>query len=462
MGGGAASGLLLLGAAGLLAIHALAALVFRVGPYADGAWFDFALAVGRPFALVWRNYPARLTHYLIQYLPAQLLLRAGAPLGAALFLAHAIWQFAPLASLWLCWRLPPPHTRALALAPAGYFVLAGLLTWAFPTEIWMLAAFAWPAFFALAYGRGRGAAALGAVLSIGVLLSYEAGVVLLPLLLWAAFGRKDEDGRPMRRAVMIGAVAGLAILGAAMALMKPSPQIAADLKSNAAMLLNPFAALTAPAVRKEALLVLLGLVLAPAASGPPWLRPVALGVLVAAGLLVALANFGDFAVSHYLARSVCLGVLALAMLAMLWLRFRPPASPPSMALRRMILAAAVLMAAAVTVENLRFALVWRDHVQAIVAATDCARAPTPCTPGNVVGLPAAQDRSTARWGWGLPFRSLMLAPDLRQARLVRDGQNYASPLDCASAKGLTWQGQRPPALQSLAAGICGTGPKLWP
>jgi hypothetical protein len=455
---------LLLGAVVLLAMHAAAALALRVGPYADGAWFDFALAVGRPFDLVWRNYPARLTHYLVQYLPAQLLLRAGAPLGAALSLAHTIWQFAPLVSLWLCWSLAPPQRRqGLTLAPAGYFVLAGLLTWAFPTEIWMLAAFAWPAFFALAYGRGRTVAALGAVLSVAVVLSYEAGVFFLPVLLWAAFGRKDEDGPLMRRAAAIGAVAGLAMFGVATVLMRPSPQIAAELKSNTATILNPFAPLTAPAVRKEAAIILAGLVLAPAAAVRRlWLSAVALVGLIVIGAFVVQADFGDFAGSHYLVRSVCLAALILAMLVMLWLRLRPLAQPLPIAIEAVIAVTVLFMALAVAAENVRFALVWRDHVQAITAASDCRRTPAPCMPGDVVGLPAAQDRSTARWPWGLPFRALLLAPDVRQARLVRDWQKYASRLDCASAEGLVWQGGRPPALQTLTAAACGAGPKLWP
>lgn len=444
---------LVLAAAFVLLVHGAVALGLGLGAYADGAWFDFALAVGRPFALVWRNYPERLTHYLFEYLPAYGLLRLNASPAAALLLAHTLWFFAPLGSLLLCRSLIPAERRALALAPAAYFVLAALLTWGFPTETWLMAAFAWPAFFALAYGRGRVAAVLAAIMTVAVPLSYEAGLLVLPLLVWAGLGRADHRAGPMRAAILVATGLALAALAAAALDLKPSPQIAADLKSNGSAFFSLIWIVWDPAVRKEVAICVLAVGAGLTARFAPRLRGPVMALLLLAGVVVVLGDAGKGVEARYRARTLCLLLLLTAMAATLWLRRRPHwrlSGVPS----EFVLAAAVLMTAAMTAENMRFALAWRDYERAVAETTACRENDSGCSPGAVVSLAPSQADGPAGWPWGLPFRSILAAPDLPKARLLRDAPGAHMPLSCDDAKAVAWAGTRPPALLALTRLAC--------
>jgi hypothetical protein len=208
-------------------------------------------------------------------------------------------------------------------------------------------------------------------------------------------------------------------------------------------------------MRKYGAVCVLAMVSALAASVAPRFRALVIGLLLAGGMAIAVADLGGFMGARYPARSICDVVLPLAMFLWLWSRRRPLSLPPPTAARDFAVVAIGLMAAAVTVDNLKFALAWRAYDRAVVAAAYCG-GPS-CGPGAVMSLPPEAARSPAAWGWSAPFHAVVRSAEVSKARLVTDSSPALSnhqPLACADARRLTWRGERPPVLRSLAMWAC--------
>jgi len=480
----------------VLLVHTAVAVAIDLDAYADGAWFDFAARVGEPLHLVWRNYPTRITAYLVRYAPAFWLIRVQAPPALALAAGHALWQLAPAASLAACWRAAPAGAKAAVLFPAGYFLLLGPLTWGFPTETWLGAAFAWPAAMVLLYGRDTVASALlGGLLLLGAVFSHETALLLLPLFVLAGALRWRQGARR----VALGAVAGAALAGAlwlgARLAFRPDPIIADSLRGNAASFFGMAALIDHPALKKDLLIALAaGLALAVGAMGPALRRPaLVLGLLL--GLAVLALDFGVAGATRYQVRSVAAlglaGGIALLLADRAWdgalrLWWARPAVLP------VLLGAVALMAAATGWENARFAVAWVRYDRAASAAVNCPAGGGPCH-APVIDLDPAITHGPAGWAWAAPFYSVLVSRDLETSSIARDdvlagqpiqGGTWARvrrglcvaagrcagpapapvvqrgapsfiPLSCADARALTIDGRRPRAIRALAGLACG-------
>jgi hypothetical protein len=477
----------------ILTVHALVSVLIDLNAYADGAWFDFALRVGKPFQLVWRNYPTRITPYLLEFASAYGLMRAHVPADMALGAGHAVWCLAPVASLYACWKIAPAGKRIAALPPAAYFVFFGLLTWGFPTEIWLVAVFAWPAALLLLYGANTTANGLTVgALVIAMLFSHEAALVLVPLFLLAGWTRRYCRPPRIAFASVLSVAVGLALWLLVRQLVRPDPVIAMSVGFNARHFFG-LAALTGhPALAKYAIIACAAVVLANLAVSWPRLRLLALGVLLIWGLLIGLQDAGLAGAARYQVRSVCL--LALGGLILLSVAHRRWGLPRFLVVHARIWVlfaalAAGLMAAVVIDQNTRFALAWRRYDQALSAVVN--------RPGGETDLPPSLAASPAAWAWGAPFRSILLAHDPQSATVVRDNPTAGEPirsglrirlltgacavarlgldrsmdcsvkpapappaarfmpLSCIDAQALTLDGGRPANLQVLTRMVCG-------
>lgn len=414
-------------ALGLLVLHAVLAVVIDINMYADGAWFEFALAVGKPFHLVWRNYPTRLTPYLLEFLPAYGLSRAHVPLWLSLGVGHAIWQMAPALSLGACRALLPRAERAAALLPAVYFVLFGLLTWGFPTEVWLVAAFAWPAVLLYLHGPNTvgNAAAAGACV-LGAVFSHEATVPLIPFFLLAGVVRVKD--RPPLNAIgaVIAVGVSLGLWALAKLLIKPDAIIALSVGDNATRFFGWGALVGHQALTKYAAIALLAAAALGFAMLGRRLAIVAAGLLAIAGLAVVGWDLGVAGPARYQVRSIC--VLALAVLIALaiarrqWRELGTPLATPT---PRLVLATALTLLAGVVIEqNARFTLAWVRYDRALSAAVNCSA----CKPGGMIDLPPEILHSPAAWSWGASFQSILRAKDLEAARVVRDDPDGGQPI----------------------------------
>jgi len=488
----------------LLLAHAIVAVAIGLDLYADGGWFDFALMVGKPLKLVWRNYPARFTPYLFEFLPAYGLHRLHVPLSVALGVAHAVRNLAPAASLALCWRILPKDERAMALLPAAYFVLFGLLTWGFPTEVWLLPVFAWPAVLLFLYGPNSWTnAAWGGAAVIGTLFSHEAAIPLIPLLALAGALRWRDC--PPRNAIVaiLASAGGLIAWVIAKLTVEPDPIISYSVGYNAYQFFGVGALVGHQALSKYALILLTAALAFLAAGAWRRLTAPALAVLAAIGLWVVLRDFGVASMARYQVRSICLlalmGMIVALLAARQWPRLAASVPIPR-PLRPFLIATALLMAGVIVEQDVRFALAWAHFDRVLTAAVNCDDRPAAaCRPGGVIDLPAADVTSPGAWSWGAPFLAIVRSRNLQTSQMVRDhpgaGQPiqrgararmvfsackaiqgvvgprlacrlepfaalppapYFMPLSCADAQALTVDARRPPAMQALTQVVCST------
>jgi hypothetical protein len=483
----------------LLLLHAAVAVAIGLDAYADGSWFDFAALAGEPWRLVWHNYPTRITAYLVRYAPAYGLLRAHMRPDLALGAGHALWQLAPVVSAAACYRLLPRGMKLAALAPTAYFLLLGLLTWGFPTETWLAAAFAWPSAILLLYGRDTvGHALLGGALLTAAVFSHETALLLIPLFLLIGVWRLREGARRSALGAILASIVSVSLWLVAKRLLPPDPIIAQGLRGNAAGFFGLAAFVDHPALKKDMLIAAVA-VLALGAAGlkRSWALP-AIGMLLLLGLFIVTLDFGVAGAARYQVRSVAALGLAAGIAVVLLdkamdsalqaqLRRRGP-------MRTVLGVAAVLMVLAAGWENLRFASAWVRYDRAASALINCPDAAC----DTLITLPAAISHSPAGWAWAAPFYSILASRDLETSSLVRDdvlaGQPIQPgtlvgarrgvcglfqgpevcaralpkpaaqvpplfmPLSCRDATALRVAGRRPQAVRSLAHLVCGRGP----
>ena len=111
----------------------------------DGSFFSLTIAVGRPWNLLWCNFPGRFAaSYLLTAFPAQLYGDATGSASAAVRLyaiLYICWPTIGIAATRLLDRTDDKHFSAYCNVAS---VTTPLFTFGFPTEVWITCALFWP------------------------------------------------------------------------------------------------------------------------------------------------------------------------------------------------------------------------------------------------------------------------------------------------------------------------------
>jgi hypothetical protein len=407
----------------------------RLYEFADGAWFSFALALDKPFKLVWANYSGRLGSYVLYVLPAQLLMRLSGSPRLALAFDAALYGLTPVFSLLACYGVLGKDQRWRIVWPAVFFMTVGMLTWGFPTEVWLTGALAWPLLFLLQRSppRRRDLAPI-AVLTLLLVFSHEAWIVVAPFLALVVVRRWSDPGvRRLGWAWAVIAVLAAALWLAAKRLLPQDPLIAQALSANAKGFFDPLIWLHNVTALKFILLVAVFCGASLIASRTKARAAQVLWLSVGLAAIVIFIPHRFNGVSRYTIRgAVVFALIALMACAVVLDRARAQAVAPRSGMAaaplRLILPALI---AANLVENYGFV---RDYVayRAAVAAQERAQG------GDLALAGRGVTSQPARWEWSLPFQSFLLSDPRRGGPVIYTafGRGELEPLGCAAARGL--------------------------
>lgn len=427
--------------------------------WGDGALFAFVAGLDDPWSLFWHDFAARWAGGLLSTLPAWLAGRLGAEAAGVSLVYQATWYAAPLLGLGWAWRLLPAEEKDWIGPAILFWAAVAMTTFTFPTELWLSTALFWPLLFAVLFPQGRGARLTRLMLAPLLMFTHETVVLLVPVLLVAAW-------RPWRPAVRREQVLFSAVLLAAAAAMavvaltvKPANGLQVyAVAGNAGHFLTPIAFIFMPLLSGGAAtlaLFLIGLSLAD--------RRMAENLAVAAGVLLALLCYAMmtgkvYPFGHYLARVGIAVLLPPFVLVLLLLRgrLRPK--------RAMVLPFLAPVLAVQLVYQVGFNLDWQTY-RAAMLETLAHPPTTPIIDLTDTAIPRLVDtpRQEANflWRWDMPFQglTLRLPPGEPRRVLIADQGNWFAPFTCAQVPRLSYRGSLGPGvMQALGWYICAANP----
>jgi hypothetical protein len=158
----------------------VAALLFRLQLYGDGAMFSYAVAVGDVWAFHWHNVSGRMSVLLLTLLPAEALVRITGNPSAGIIAYGFLFYVSPLIGLAATCAADRSPGRIIFFYACGSTALLCPLIFGFPTEMWLAHAIFWPALALSHYAKPTSA---GSLLTFATLLllafTHEGALVLL-------------------------------------------------------------------------------------------------------------------------------------------------------------------------------------------------------------------------------------------------------------------------------------------
>jgi hypothetical protein len=417
--------------------------------FGDGSIFSYAVAAESAWSFHWHNISGRLFTYVFAYIPAEayVALTKSAKGGIAIY--GLLFFSAPL--LGLLATLKADHTANRTIFTYACVSTACLcpLVFGFPTEMWMAHAVFWPALAVCLGGpiNLRGATAVFVGL-LALVFTHEGAIVLASAILFALFLRG------WRNIIFIRAVGAFLVVVVIWLIVKmtvrPDDYIAGVLAGAAYKFIDienlgqpAFLSLLAALTGYAIVLFLLRRMNLPRA-------PAYAALACTAGLAVYWARFDRsiLAEARYNLRTVlliatpALGVLA-AVQTMDDGSRRKSAFPflarvadiiERRANPRMISGAILLTMLVYAVETTKFARAWIDYkaaVRSLATSTDSDPALGDLLFVSSKRIGAGLNRLA--WNSTTPYLSVLVAPDLKPARLVVDPDAGYFWLSCKTA-----------------------------
>jgi hypothetical protein len=158
----------------------VAALLFRLQLYGDGAMFSYAVAVRDVWAFHWHNVSGRMAVFLLTLLPAETLVWITGNPSAGIIAYGLLFYISPLIGLAATYAADRSPGRIIFVYACGSTALLCPLIFGFPTEMWLAHALFWPTLAMSHYAKPTVAGAL-LVFATWLLLAFthEGALVLL-------------------------------------------------------------------------------------------------------------------------------------------------------------------------------------------------------------------------------------------------------------------------------------------
>jgi hypothetical protein len=406
--------------------------------FGDGSIFSYAIAAQDAWAFHWHNISGRLFTYFLADLPAEAIvaLTGSAKTGIAVY--GLLFFSAPL--LGLLATLAADRTAGRVIF--GYACLSTVclcpLVFGAPTEMWMAHAIFWPALAVCLYAPAnwRGAAAVFAAL-LALIFTHGGAVIFAAVIVFAVFLRGGSHAVFVR--ALTAFVATLAVRAVVKLALPPDDYIAGVLMAAAYRFID-VRNLVQPSV-----LLLLAAMATYASTYALLQRLSAQRALVyatsacAVGLAIYWVWFDRslLAEARYNLRTgllivvPLLGIMAVLQVMPAGTQRRPPLRQLALAVEkrvnpRFIIGALLLTMLIHVVETSKFVEAWTDYKAAVrVLATSSESDPSLGNPRFVSSHRIDAERNRLSWKSTTPYLSVLLAPDLRPARLVVDpGAGY--------------------------------------
>jgi hypothetical protein len=419
--------------------------------YADGSIFSYAVAVEDAWAFHWHNIASRLFVWLYAMVPAEAYIGlSGDPAGGVVlygflfFVAQALGLAATFAADRSSGRIIFHYAccSTAALCP---------LVFGFPTETWMAHALFWPALAICHHTRQgvRQSALIFAVL-LALVFTHPGALIFVAAILVTLLLRRPRNPAFKRT--------GLAVLAAVPIWLGVKAAYPPDAYC-ASVLLQAALEVFSPSILTGDLIKLLAVALAGYGAVFVALRrlaPAHAHLVATAGAAAALALYWlrfDHALhaeNRYYLRTVLLVVTpglgamaaAYALDADGRLDRRIPLLPRVMAALRSEMAvraatgALLLILLIHAIETTKFVSAWTNYKAAVrTLATGTASDPALGDPQFVASQRIDASLNRLSWNSTTHFLSVLLAPDLRPARLVVDSSDWDYFwLSCETAK----------------------------
>jgi len=395
--------------------------------FGDGSIFSYAVAAQDAWAFHWHNIPGRLFTYVFAYIPAEAFVALTGSAKAGITIYGLLFFCAPLLSLLVTYLADRGNGRVIFFYACLSTACLCPLVFGAPTEMWMAHAVFWPALAICLYApaNARGAAAVFIALLL-LVFTHEGAVIFAVAILFALFLR----GR--RNAAFIRALSAFCAVIAIWLIVKltilPDDYIADVLNAAAFRFIDirnlgdPAFLLLLAALAVYAILFFL-------------LRRSAIAPFFAfVACVVALAAYWIWfdtsllAEARYNLRTVLLiATPALGILAA-WQPFGQRIYP------RAIAGALALILLIHAVETAKFVKGWMDYKTALrVLAMGTQTDPALGDPSFVSSQRIGAKPSRLAWNSTTPYLSVLVAPDLKPARLVIDPSTGYFWLSCETA-----------------------------
>lgn len=401
---------------------------FDLQMFGDGSIFSYAVAAQDAWAFHWHNIPGRLFTYAFAYIPAEIFvaLTGSAKVGMAIY--GVLFFSAPFFGLLATYLADRGSGRVIFFY--GCFSTACLcpLVFGAPTEMWMAHAVFWPALAICLYApiNARGTASVFFALMF-LAFTHEGAIIFAATILFALFLRG------WRNTVFLRALGAFCVVIAIWLIVKltilPDDYIAGVLSAAAHRFID---------IRNlgDPVFLLLLATLAAYAIALAILRRSAKAPLYACiACTLALAAYWIWfdtsllAEARYNLRTVLLivtpvfGVLAA-------MRIQERSINP-----RAVAGALALILLIHTVETAKFVKGWMDYKATVrTLAIGATSDPALGDPLFVSSQRIGAKLNRLAWNSTTPYLSVLVAPDLKPARLVADPSTGYFWLSCDTAK----------------------------
>lgn len=431
-------------------LFVIVGLAAQLQMFGDGSIFSYSVAAQDAWAFHWHNISGRLFSYVYAYIPAEAVVAITGNARAGIAVYGLLHFTAPLLGLLLTYFADRGKDRTIFVTACLSTAALCPLVFGAPTEMWMAHALFWPALAACLYApaTARGHAAVFAIL-LALIFTHEGAVVFACGILFALFLRGWRGAIFARAALAFTLV--MAIWLIVKLSIRPDDYIAGVLGAAAYKFIDignlsePAFVLLAAAI---ALYDTCFILIRRAAPQKAYVASLIICIL----LLAAYWLWFDkslLAEARYNLRTVLLmltpafGIVAAVHAMDENARRQSPlpflsriagvierATNP-----RLIAGAFVLMLLVHSVETTKFIWLWTQY-KAAVAALAAGPASDPGL-GDADFVSAKRiDQSINRLSWHstTPYLSVLVAPDMKPARLVIDPNTGYFWLSCDTAK----------------------------
>jgi hypothetical protein len=422
---------------------------YEMQMYADGSLFSYAVAVRDAWAFHCHNISGRLTVYLFAFAPAEAYVQlTGDPQGGVALYGFLFFA-APILGLLATFAADRSEGRVIFRYACVSTACLCPLVFGFPTEVWVMHALFWPTLAACHYARRSPG---GTVLILALMLAMiftHAGALISAVAILVTTALRGWHDIAFRRAGLVFLLA-LAAWVMVKLTLRPDDYIAGVIIWAAlhvfevSILTGPLMLLLLAALAGYAILVIVLRHFNPARAH------IYAAALVTLGLAAYWLRF-DYSLhsaNRYYMRTVLIvatpafGALAaaFAVAAEGELNLAVPLLPRLLdfliggAMARAATGAVALVLLIHAVETTKFVTAWTDYKAALRArAMDTASDPALGDPRFVSATRDALDQSPVSWVSTTHFLSVLLAPNLKPARLVVDPSASYFWLSCETA-----------------------------
>jgi hypothetical protein len=436
---------------GFAILFVVVGLAYRLQLYGDGSIFSYAVAVEDAWAFHYHNIPARLTVYLLSFVPAgaYVHLTQDAPGGIAVY--GLLFFGAQLIGLAATWAADRSKGHTIFAYACGSTACVCPFVFGFPTEMWLAHALFWPA-LALCHDAPRGIAGSALVLlALCALALTHEGALVLEIVILGTLALRGIRDAALRRAAISFVVAVL-IWAAVKEEVVPDDYIVGVMHRAA------FDFIDVSHLAGSDLFLVAAVALAGYAIVVSTLRLLGSARAYVYAVLIVLAALSlywlkfDHALHtqnrYYLRTLLLLALPVLGTLAVAFalradgrLKLPVPYLPRLLSaverpqVMRAIAGAVVLIIAVHAVETVKFVTAWSKYQGAVRAlATGAASDPGLGDPRFVSSERIAPDLNRLSWSSTTPFLSVLVAPGFAPARLVVDPQAGYFWLPCERAR----------------------------